>query len=120
MLSHVPVVSSHLDKDETDPSIPHAGRLYNHRAGGRSSAGTSRRSLPEDAVIASYPPARPASARDLAEMIVSIIEGAFIFARSYQDRTFVARQSKQFRQYLELLFGEPRPAVGTRRAQATR
>jgi TetR/AcrR family transcriptional repressor of nem operon len=65
-----------------------------------------------NAVLARYRPARPVSARDLAEMIVAIIEGGFILSRSYNDAKFIARQSKQFRQYLELLFVPSAPASG--------
>jgi TetR/AcrR family transcriptional repressor of nem operon len=61
-----------------------------------------------EAVLARQTPRRPATARDLAEMIMSIIEGGFILSRSLNDATLVARQSRQFRQYLELLF-EPSP-----------
>jgi hypothetical protein len=35
---------------------------------------------------------------------MAIIEGGFIISRSYGDAGFIARQSRQFRQYLELLF----------------
>ena len=56
------------------------------------------------AVLARYTPARPVTARELAEMIMAIIEGGFIISRSYGDAGFIARQSRQFRQYLELLF----------------
>ena len=37
-------------------------------------------------------------------MIVTIIEGGFILSRSYGDAHLVARQSRQFRNYLKLLF----------------
>lgn len=57
-----------------------------------------------EAVLARYKPARPVTARDLADMIVALIEGGFILIRSYNDANLVARQSRQFRQYLELLF----------------
>jgi TetR/AcrR family transcriptional regulator, transcriptional repressor for nem operon len=56
------------------------------------------------AILARQKPRRPASARDLAQMITSIIEGGFILSRIHNDAALVARQSKQFRQYLELLF----------------
>lgn len=59
-----------------------------------------------EAVLARYRPARPVTARDLADMIVAIVEGGFILTRSYNDATLVARQSRQFRQYLELLFAQ--------------
>lgn len=55
-------------------------------------------------VLERYPPRRPTSARALAEMITAIIQGGFILSRSYHDQTFIARQSAEFRNYLELLF----------------
>ena len=49
-------------------------------------------------------------------MIVAIIEGGFILSRIYNAPALVARQSKQFRQYLELLFDvEKKPAGGRSR-----
>jgi TetR/AcrR family transcriptional repressor of nem operon len=57
-----------------------------------------------EAILARHKPRRPVTARELAEMIVALIEGGFILSRSYDDAMLVARQSRQFRQYLELLF----------------
>ncbi|MDP2410617.1 MAG: TetR/AcrR family transcriptional regulator [Pseudolabrys sp.] len=57
-----------------------------------------------EAVLASYRPARPVTARELADTIMAIVEGGFILSRSYNDPIIVARLSRQFRQYLELLF----------------
>jgi TetR/AcrR family transcriptional repressor of nem operon len=56
-------------------------------------------------VLDIYKPALPVTARQLAEMIVSILEGGFVLARAYGDGRLTARQSGQFRNYLELLFG---------------
>ncbi|MGE0565036.1 MAG: TetR/AcrR family transcriptional regulator [Pseudolabrys sp.] len=61
-----------------------------------------------EAVAARYKPAAPVNARDLAETIMAIIEGGFVLSRAYSDPTLVARLSRQFRQYIELLF---RPAA---------
>jgi len=55
-------------------------------------------------VIDRYPPAMPVTARQLAEMIVSIIEGGLVLQRAHGDLRVTARQSEQFRNYLELLF----------------
>ena len=65
------------------------------------------------AILACYEPAIPISAKELAEMIVAIIEGGLILSRSYGDAHLVARQSRQFRNYLMLIFAdrEPRSAV---------
>ena len=57
-----------------------------------------------EAVLARYDPVVDVTARELAEAIMSIIEGAFILGRSYNDPKFLTRQSKQFRQYLKLVF----------------
>lgn len=59
------------------------------------------------AILVYRKPKRDATAKELADMIVSIIEGGFVLARVQNDSRLVARQSKQFRQYLELLFGVP-------------
>ncbi|MEE8295793.1 MAG: TetR/AcrR family transcriptional regulator [Sphingomonadales bacterium] len=49
-------------------------------------------------------PKTPVSAMDLAEMIMAIVEGGFVISRSYGDKTLTIRLSKQFRNYLKLLF----------------
>lgn len=56
------------------------------------------------ALIAARPPALPVTARELAELIVTLIEGGLIMANALQDRRFLQRQSRQYRAYLELLF----------------
>ncbi|MDA5093730.1 TetR/AcrR family transcriptional regulator [Aliiroseovarius sp. KMU-50] len=63
-------------------------------------------------VIDLYPPARPATAKRLAEMIVAMIEGGLILERAYKNPGMTARQSEQFREYLELLF----PTAAERKA----
>lgn len=63
-------------------------------------------------VIDRYPPAKPVTAKKLAEMFVSVIEGGLILERAYGNPGMAARQSEQFREYVELLF----PAAGTRKA----
>jgi len=55
-------------------------------------------------LLAAEKPVAPVTARGLAEMIVSLIQGAFIMGNSYRDPRFMQRQSAQFRQYIELLF----------------
>jgi len=55
-------------------------------------------------VIDRYPPARPVTAKHLAEMLVSVIEGGLILERAYGNPGMAARQSEQFRDYLGLLF----------------
>lgn len=55
-------------------------------------------------VIDRYPPALDVTARQLAEMTVSIIEGGLILQRAYGDTNATCRQSEQLRNYLSLLF----------------
>ena len=55
-------------------------------------------------VLDRYDPALPVTARQLAEMIVSIIEGGLVLERAHADSGTTKRQSKQFRNYLKLLF----------------
>lgn len=57
-----------------------------------------------EAVLARYRPAAPVTARDLAEQVIAIFEGALILSRSFNDPALVVRQLRQFRQYFELLF----------------
>jgi TetR/AcrR family transcriptional repressor of nem operon len=59
-----------------------------------------------EAVLRRYRPAKPTSARELSETIMAILEGGFILARNFNDPILVTRLSRQFRQYLELLFAE--------------
>jgi len=59
-------------------------------------------------VIDAYPPALPVTARQLAELTVSLIEGGLILQRAYGDVRITCRQSQQLRNYLRLLFGEVR------------
>lgn len=56
-------------------------------------------------VIDRYEPAIPVTARQLAEMIVSVVEGGLVLQRAYGDVRVTSRQSEQFRNYLQLLFG---------------
>lgn len=67
-------------------------------------------------VIDRYSPARPVTAKQLGEMIVSVIEGGLILQRAYGREGLTARQSQQFRDYLMLLFPTA-PASG--QAEAT-
>ncbi|MCP5433597.1 MAG: TetR/AcrR family transcriptional regulator [Alphaproteobacteria bacterium] len=55
-------------------------------------------------LLAARSPVRPASARGLAELCVSILEGGFIMARAMNDATWTQRASAELRTYLELLF----------------
>ena len=55
-------------------------------------------------LLKSRKPRMPASAKDLSEMIMAIVEGGFVISRAYHDKTLTIRLSRQFRNYLKLLF----------------
>jgi TetR/AcrR family transcriptional regulator, transcriptional repressor for nem operon len=57
-----------------------------------------------DAVLANRRPRIDVSARQLAEGYISLMEGAFILARSYKDPALIVRQSRLYRDWLKLLF----------------
>ena len=59
-------------------------------------------------VLDAYAPAIPVTARQLAELTVSIVEGGLIQQRAYGDVKVTKRQSLQLRNYLSLLFGQPK------------
>jgi len=63
-------------------------------------------------VMDRYEPALPVTARQLAEMIVSVIEGGLVLQRAYGDVRMTSRQSEQFRNYLQLLFRGPEGKAG--------
>lgn len=62
-------------------------------------------------VLDRYDPALPVTARQLAEMIVSVIEGGLILQRAHGDTGTTRRQSEQFRNYLSLLFPKAKGAI---------
>lgn len=55
-------------------------------------------------VVERHHPVKPVTAKRLAEMFVAVIEGGLILERAYGKPGMTARQSEQFRDYLELLF----------------
>jgi TetR/AcrR family transcriptional repressor of nem operon len=59
-------------------------------------------------VLDRYEPVQPVTARQLAEMIVSIIEGGLVLQRAYGNVNVTARQSEHFRSYLKLLIPQAR------------
>ena len=54
---------------------------------------------------AARPTRTEVDADDLADLLTVVAEGAFILSRSLRDPGVVARQFRQYRVYLELLFG---------------
>jgi len=62
-------------------------------------------------ILDRYKPAIPVTARQLGEMIVAVLEGGLVLQRAYEDSRMTTRQSEQFRNYLKLLFGEPKKSA---------
>lgn len=58
-----------------------------------------------DRVFAVRTPLVPVTAKDLAEEMACILEGAFIMSRAYADPNLIIRQSRAFRSQLQLMFG---------------
>lgn len=58
-----------------------------------------------EAAMAQQPPRLEVAATELVELLLSILEGSFILSRTMVDPGLVARQLRQYRNYLELLFG---------------
>jgi TetR/AcrR family transcriptional repressor of nem operon len=56
------------------------------------------------ALIGACKPREKVTARALAEMIVTIVEGGFVMGNALNDATWLQRQSAQYRAYLKLLF----------------
>jgi TetR/AcrR family transcriptional repressor of nem operon len=67
-------------------------------------------------VLDRYEPALPVTARELAELTVTVIEGGLVLARAYGDERLTSRQSEQLRKYLTLLFGNAKKARPKRAA----
>jgi TetR/AcrR family transcriptional regulator, transcriptional repressor for nem operon len=49
-------------------------------------------------------PALPVTVADLTEAVMSLIEGGIILSRAFNDKMITVRASRQFRNYLTLLF----------------
>lgn len=56
-------------------------------------------------VVRRHPPRLPVEPEHLADMMTGILEGAFILSKTMREPQAVARQLRQYRNYLELLFG---------------
>lgn len=58
-----------------------------------------------EAAMRAHPPRVPVSAEDLADGFLAAIEGAFVLAKTLKQPDVMAAQLRQYRNYLELLFG---------------
>ncbi len=57
-----------------------------------------------DAVVQTRQPKLAVDLDVLADMFTAVLEGAFVLERSFQERGLIARQIRQYGNYLELLF----------------
>ncbi len=64
-------------------------------------------------VMALYPPRIAVTPEDLADALVSAFEGAFVLGKVFGERFQFARQLKQYKNYLELLFGREGPLLSS-------
>lgn len=55
-------------------------------------------------IIEKYPPKIEINPTEMAETIMCIIEGGFILSKSLQDVELLARTTRHFRRYLQLIF----------------
>ena len=51
-----------------------------------------------------HPPALPVEASDLADALLTVIEGSFVLSKSLREPQVVTQQLRHYRNYLELLF----------------
>lgn len=64
-----------------------------------------------EAAAANHPPRAAVELDDVADMLNTVIEGAFVMAKTLGDASLVARQIDQLRAYVALLFGVAVPGV---------
>ena len=69
-------------------------------------------------VMTLYPPRLPVAAEDVADALVSALEGAFVLGKVFEDPKVFARQLRQYRNYVELLFGREGPPLPSESADA--
>ena len=55
--------------------------------------------------MAHQPPRMPVDAFDLADAFVTVAEGSYVTAKALREPDIPSKQLRQFRNYLELLFG---------------
>jgi TetR/AcrR family transcriptional repressor of nem operon len=57
------------------------------------------------AAMAARPPRLPVDAAEVADMFLAVTEGAFVLSKTLDEPALIAKQIRQYRNYLELLFG---------------
>lgn len=55
-------------------------------------------------IMEKYPPKIEVNPSELSEMMMAIIEGGFILSKSLKDAGLLARTTRHFRRYLQLIF----------------
>jgi TetR/AcrR family transcriptional repressor of nem operon len=62
-----------------------------------------------EAIARKYPPQTEVSAASLADAFTVVLEGAFITGKAMDEPGVVSEQLRHFRNYVELLFRQPKP-----------
>jgi TetR/AcrR family transcriptional repressor of nem operon len=62
-----------------------------------------------EAIARKYPPQTQVSSASLADAFTVVLEGAFITGKAMDEPGVVSEQLRHFRNYVELLFRQPRP-----------
>jgi hypothetical protein len=56
-------------------------------------------------ILASYTPRLPLQVEELADMLNVVVEGAIIQSKALRDESLMGKQTRQYRNYIKLLFG---------------
>jgi TetR/AcrR family transcriptional regulator, transcriptional repressor for nem operon len=56
-------------------------------------------------ILASYTPRLPVQVEELADMLNVVVEGAIIQSKALRDESLMGKQTRQYRNYIKLLFG---------------
>lgn len=86
---------SRLFDDEVRETIRNAFLHWRSRLGDKLAAAVER-----------HPPRQPVDPESLADLLTSIIEGAYVMSKSLKDPKLVARQMVHYRSYVELLMSD--------------
>jgi len=56
-------------------------------------------------IVAGYTPRMPVQVEELADMLNVVVEGAIIQSKALRDESLMGKQTRQYRNYIKLLFG---------------
>ncbi len=64
-----------------------------------------------DQIIEKHPPCREVNSESLADVMLSILEGAFVLSKTLNDPKVISQQLNHFKFYMELLFSSAKVPV---------